>query len=346
MKKLILISLLSIAFNVNAQQGSFRILNDARIQIGYGKYKYLSFGISSPMTNNVNNGAFAIEHWSNGLNFWRPWPSGMYGNYRLFLSDDAKCGINMKPGNINSTSYDINAEALHIKGKAKSTGWLTWSDSSLKSNISPITNTLQKVIQLAPVSYNYKSIKMKLDTTINLEDSIKNLTVLGELNIVNSESNDLRFGFVAQDVEKLFPNLVSKDAGLSSINYSDIIPLLVSSIKEQQLIIENLKQEVQNWKGRSIDSLTSKSKLFQNSPNPFETETIFTYFIDEPNTFINATIEVRDIMGSLKNVLTLGDKSGLGKITFNATGYINGYYIYTLKIDGQLKDSKMFLIEQ
>ncbi|MCU0323600.1 MAG: hypothetical protein MUE72_14385 [Chitinophagaceae bacterium] len=67
-------------------------------------------------------------------------------------------------------------------------------------------------------------------------------------------------------------------------------------------------------------------------------------YIDEATSVSSAIIEIRNIMGILQNTITLGDKSGLGKIEFNAENLAEGYYIYALKVNGNLKDSKMLLI--
>ena len=42
-------------------------------------------------------------------------------------------------------------------------------------------------------------------------------------------------GFVAQEVEKVLPNIVKKDhQGIRSVNYEAIIPVLVEAVKEQK----------------------------------------------------------------------------------------------------------------
>jgi flagellar hook assembly protein FlgD len=122
------------------------------------------------------------------------------------------------------------------------------------------------------------------------------------------------------------------------------IPLLVRGLQEQQVIIEQLKQEVQELKGKTVYTDVDKTKLFQNNPNPFRGTTTFTYYIDESTNVSGAVIEIRNIMGTLQNSITLGDKSGLGKIEFNAENLAEGYYVYALKVNGNLKDSKMLLI--
>jgi hypothetical protein len=50
-------------------------------------------------------------------------------------------------------------------------------------------------------------------------------------------------------------------------------------------------------------------------------------------------------MGNLKATLSLGDRSGLGQVDFDGSNLTQGYYIYTLKLNGSIKDSKMFLKE-
>ena len=63
-------------------------------------------------------------------------------------------------------------------------------------------------------------------------------------------------GFIAQDMEKVFPQLVStiadkqlnngKSFEYKGINYIGLIPLLTKAIQEQQEEISELKQEVKS----------------------------------------------------------------------------------------------------
>jgi hypothetical protein len=345
LKSLLLLILVSSGIQSFSQVGAFRVKTGPSINIGFANYRYLTFG-QGQTTN--HDGPWSIERWDGGLNFWNPWISGVasgsqMGNYRLFLSDNGLCGINMKPGNVNSTNYNQNAEVLQIRGKAKSHAWLTWSDSSLKNDVKPLNSILATLIKLSPVSYYYKSTEISGVPTFD-SNEVKNQTIQNEQSRVSSAGTDLRYGFIAQDVSKIYPNLVSIDGGISSVNYVDMVPLLVASVKEQQIIIETLKQEITDLKGKTVYTDVDKTKLFQNDPNPFRGTTNFTYFIDENVSVTNAIIEVRNIMGVIQSTVTLGDKSGLGKATFDSNGLADGYYIYTLKINGSVKDSKMMLI--
>ncbi len=108
--------------------------------------------------------------------------------------------------------------------------------------------------------------------------------------------------------------------------------------------IDTTAKKIADLEGKTVYTDVDKTKLFQNNPNPFKGITTLTYFIDESTTVTNATIEVRELTGLLKSTILLSDKSGLGKIDFNSDGLNDGYYIYTLKVNGSVKDSKMLLV--
>jgi predicted RNase H-like nuclease (RuvC/YqgF family) len=53
------------------------------------------------------------------------------------------------------------------------------------------------------------------------------------------------FGFVAQEVEEVLPELVRQDSqGKKILDYDEIIPYLVRAIQEQQMEIEELKEKI------------------------------------------------------------------------------------------------------
>jgi len=83
---------------------------------------------------------------------------------------------------------------------------LQYSDARLKENVENITSTdFNKLSQLSPKSYNF----------------------IGQ--------DQERFGFIAQDVQNVFPNIVIPGAnGMLSINYDDIIPLIVAKLNSNQ----------------------------------------------------------------------------------------------------------------
>lgn len=79
------------------------------------------------------------------------------------------------------------------------------SDRSLKKNIRPLKESLQKVLRLEGVSYFLKE----------------------------EQHSGKRLGFIAQDVERVFPELVkTNDSGLKSVSYLGLIAPIIESIKD------------------------------------------------------------------------------------------------------------------
>jgi len=93
------------------------------------------------------------------------------------------------------------------------------SQREMKTNIEPIENILPAVLQMQGVSFDWK------------KDEDMGLT---------------NYGFIAEDVEKILPNLVSHDeeGKAQGIQYSKMTAVLLEAIKEQQIQIDELKAKV------------------------------------------------------------------------------------------------------
>ena len=114
------------------------------------------------------------------------------------------------------------------------TAWVTsgaWSGSDIrwKKDITPlsVTSSLAKVMQLNPVSFDWRTNEFP--------------------NMHFSSSTQL--GFIAQDVEKIIPEVVITDNnGYKGLSYERITPILTGAIQEQQKQIEELKSEIKKLK--------------------------------------------------------------------------------------------------
>ena len=87
------------------------------------------------------------------------------------------------------------------------------SDARLKANIISLGSTLSKLLQIDGKSYTMKK----------------------------DESEKQKIGLLAQDIEKVFPELVSESHGIKSVNYQGLVPVLINALKEQQSEIDELK---------------------------------------------------------------------------------------------------------
>jgi hypothetical protein len=77
-----------------------------------------------------------------------------------------------------------------------------------------------------------------------------------------------QYGFIAQEIEKIFPDLVSKDndSGHLSVSYQGLIPLMLESMKERDQIIQKNKLTISIMKKefqKKIDQLEKQNQLYQ-----------------------------------------------------------------------------------
>ena len=64
---------------------------------------------------------------------------------------------------------------------------------------------------------------------------------------MKSQESIEKIGLLAQDIQKIFPELVKESGdgkGTLSINYQGLIPILINAIKEQQMELNQLRNKV------------------------------------------------------------------------------------------------------
>ena len=121
----------------------------------------------------------------------------------------------------------VNQANINSSGQIEATSFNATSDARLKENIIPLKDTLQKINQLQGVHFNW----------------------------VEDASNNLNTGFIAQDVEKVIPEVVAtaqeksqKGIYTKSVNYSAVVPYLVESVKTLSNEVDKLKNENETLK--------------------------------------------------------------------------------------------------
>lgn len=141
--------------------------------------------------------------------------------------------------NGNARFRAVGSGAFSSSLNLTSNGTLTTnsSDRRLKTDITPLSGSLSKLLMLNGVSFKWKE---------------------------HMDAPQKDFGFIAQDVEPIFPEVVftNKVDGYKGINYDRFIAVLTEAIKEQQQIIESQKGEIKNHKQeiRALKVENSKQK--------------------------------------------------------------------------------------
>jgi trimeric autotransporter adhesin len=139
------------------------------------------------------------------------------------------------------------AGTVYATGKVYAEGLQLTSDKNLKRNVLPISGSLQKVMNLQGVTYEWKSEAELKSSGLNKKSGSKE----SDTRSFNFPKG-LQIGVIAQDVEKILPELVQTDAdGLKSVDYIKMIPLLIEAIKDQQKQIDDLKAMVITLSGQA-----------------------------------------------------------------------------------------------
>jgi len=107
------------------------------------------------------------------------------------------------------------------------------SDISFKENINQINNSLNSIMNLRGVTFTWKS----------------------------EPEMGQRIGFIAQEVEKVIPELVFTNPvdGYKGVNYAEMSAVLVEAVKEQQEMIRSQQAQIesQNQKIEQLEGLIS-----------------------------------------------------------------------------------------
>ena len=152
----------------------------------------------------------------------------------MVIEDSGKVGIGL-----SNPAFD-----LQVAGNVDILGELTAaSDRNLKRNITKLQNASSLITALNPVSYFFKAEEFP------------------EKKLATRK----KMGLIAQEVEKVLPNLVSEagtakhingeEINVKSVNYIELIPLLIKGMQEQQAEINRLSNELQQLKQKNSNTV-------------------------------------------------------------------------------------------
>ena len=233
-------------------------------------------------------------------------------------------------------------------GNVKSTGNIsavtvtTTSDATLKQNIAPIEeDVLAKFNKLQPVQY-YWNKEAYIKATY--EDSEKFTEEQMEY-VTNLIGDDVHYGLLAQDLQEIFPELVNDKEKTLSINYIELIPMLIQAVQNLNNELQELKHNTSIKKQPAYNPQSAvedmAAVLYQNTPNPFSEQTHIKYQL--PASVADARIYVYDMSGNQLGEYALSER-GENTLTISANEYNAGMYLYALIADGQVVDTKRMIL--
>lgn len=248
--------------NALAGDGTTTSNGDLNVAIGYGAsqgntsgYHNVSLGYQALWTNESGSGNVAIGY-SAGYS--------ETGSNRLYIDNSStsspliggdfstgKVGINRSMANLDSRAENLQVQGTaYITGNLCAASYNCVSDLRYKKNITTLQNSLNNVLSLRGVNYDWRVHEFpEQDFTTQRQT-----------------------GFIAQELEQLYPAMVTTDAkGFKSVDYSRLTPVLVEAIKELNEKILTLEKGNEALKSENTQ-LKRQSESFEARLQNLENE--------------------------------------------------------------------------
>jgi hypothetical protein len=200
---------------VGATNPSFKLDVTGVVRLGN------SVAQGNPSTSDITTNAHTILSGQGG-NYLS---IGQYPSYAQWIQSafsvpsTATYNIVLQPlgGNVGIATASPS-ERLHVVGNILASGNVTgYSDKTLKDNIQTISNALNKVSQLRGVEFDRNDV----------------------------EGNPHQIGVIAQEVEKIIPEVVTThEDGIKSVAYGNLVGLLIEAIKDLKDEVSELKAQL------------------------------------------------------------------------------------------------------
>lgn len=265
-------------------------------------------------------------------------PGWNYGVFGTLVGDNNGAGVF---GSSESLDGGINTQgkyAGYFHGKVKSTNTMyapaftVSSDYRLKENIQSIEQEyIDNIMKLNVVKYHLKQFTVDVGDTASIP--IKYYT----------EDDDLlkkeHFGLIAQELQDLYPDLVYEgEDGYLSVNYMEIIPLLIQSIQSLKEEVEMLKANKKTTK-RVTSSDQIEKEISSVRKISVSTESV-SVSCNISSSVKNANIFIYDAIGNQiynSNIRERGHiEVNIKRFTLN-----DGIYVCSLLTDDNI-DSRRF----
>ncbi len=241
----------SVITSSNTATGGYAVSGSSTSTNGGGGISGAGSGVTVGRVTTYSYGVYGSNSFS-GAYGWIGADDGVYGNntsgtgvagegyYGVF-------GTGSYIGVIGSAPNVTGNYGVYSAGQAGgTTTWAATSDFRFKRNIQPLSHSLDNILKLRGVSYDWRTD----------EFPEKNFKLTRDI------------GVIAQEILNVIPEVVVQDKeGYYSVSYEKIVPVLIEAIKELEQQITTLKQEtdkIEALKAR-LDAIEKITQLTDNS---------------------------------------------------------------------------------
>ena len=360
--------LASLFTSVNAQ---LRVLSDGRVQAGQnvpsldqgkvatllvlgsndkiGTGAIIALGDFGPKSKNTFWGEYGNTD-SDQL-----WFQGKLGYYLTYGEQASSVVSYYDPAKNSNFVFNTN---LRVNGVNIT------SDARMKDNIQPIENPIDILSRVDGVSYTYRLSEVQKyrkseenafpETSGTMANEVNDALTEKELRDEQikkeierreeEEANRRRIGFMAQDIQKVLPELVQTDEkGVMSIDYIGFIPLIVESLKQMQQTIQDQQKEIETLQSllpaetKSMFRSTSNEEVSVVEGAKLYNRAGASVSYTLPATYNTADLKIFDISGKLLKKVVLTGNNSVVEINPSEIGL--GTFVYTPFVDNKKADA-------
>lgn len=148
-------------------------------------------------------------------------PQGIIVRRDGYTGTPYRVGVNVP----RDTDFNANGFSFYVNGTSGGTSaWTNTSDARYKKDITRLPSSLEKILQIRGVSYNWNH---QVDPALNL-------------------SNRTELGVIAQEVEQVFPEAVNspENGGMKTVAYTMLIAPLIEAVKELYSMINSQNEQL------------------------------------------------------------------------------------------------------
>ena len=280
--------------------------------------------------------------------------AGVYGtNYSYYYNN---------PTNIQGDYAGYFQGPVKVTGNITAPSMYVPTDSRLSENVVSLNergeeaNTLDNLLAMNVIEYNMKSRigdempeSVEKDETGEVREAYEYLKK-DEMKMCSRR----HFGIDAEELQKVYPDLVLEGQdGYLSVNYVELVPLLIRSIQELKQQVDELQGKASSRQTRSMswDEDTPDSSqpsalqgcaLYQNTPNPFSESTTIRFTL--PEDAHNAFIYIFDMNGRMQKQIPVD--SSMQSVTISGGEFPAGIYLYSLAVGGKEIDTKRMILSK
>jgi hypothetical protein len=206
-------------------------------------------------------------------------------------------------------------------------GWWQQEDARLRSHVMPLPYGIEEVLRMQPYRYIEK--------------------------LPNGERVQ-SIGLMAQELGEIIPEAVrppSKSCEYWAIDYSRLVPVLITALQYQQRQLAELQQQLDDLRQQRMRDSDGRryaepspginavdALLGQNIPNPHDGTTAIPCYV--PSGVSRAELVITDASGRIVRIIAVSTRDAWTSVTLDMNDFATGSYEYRLLLDGRVVASR------